>query len=88
MLLEAQELALVHYSLNQISVSEQDRSLLRESCEAVLLSTEGENEGKHFVDGDISLSTLQKAFIIKSLRSLSWNKNSWDVVDKIIEKLN
>lgn len=88
MQLTAQEIALVHYSLNQIPVLEQDKPLLREIRSVIVSFTAGEGDEKHFVDSEVELSTLQKAFVIKSMKSLPWNSGNWDLVDKVVEKLN
>ncbi len=84
----AQETALINFTLHQISIAEHDKENVREICALLLSSTEGSGAQKKFIDGDIAISSVQKAFIINAMKSLSWTKNQWDIVDAVMTKLN
>lgn len=88
MQLTAQDLALINYSLNQIAVSENDKASVREVCTLLMTSIKEEEGIKKFVDGEVDLSTMQKAMVIKALKGLSWTKPQWDAIDELVSRLN
>jgi hypothetical protein len=87
MQITAPELVIINIAANTFPLGKTDRPLVREIISLIFTLTEGEKMEKHFVDGEIELSTLHKAFLLKATEALSWTNSQWDVVDSLKAKI-
>lgn len=88
MQLSANELAFSMFAINSFACSKEEQSIAKSLIETMTSKAEGEGDQKHFVDCELEVPTLQKAYLMKVLDAGKWTPVQWEhVVTPLVEKL-